>query len=177
MNNKLWRKSNHYIDNEKFFEEIKEWKILVIEAAESGEPRPPVNNYIGECFLKIAEHLSYRPNFINYPYREEMISDGIENCLTYAHNFNPEKSKNPFSYFTQITYYAFLRRIEREKKQSYIKYKLAEMANVNGNLSSWVRTNYYDKDSEDINDIMREHFNLSKTDMEKFEPNKKKKKK
>jgi hypothetical protein len=171
------KKSNHYIDNEVFFEEIKEWKVIVVEAEESGEPRPPVNNYIGECFLKIAEHLSYRPNFINYPYREEMISDGIENCLTYAHNFNPEKSKNPFSYFTQIIYYAFLRRIEREKKQAYIKYKLAEIANVDGNLSSWVRNNYYDKDSEDINDIMREHFNLSKTDMEKFEPKKKKKKK
>jgi hypothetical protein len=171
------KKSNHYIDNEKFFEKIKEWKLIVIEAEESGEPRPPVTNYIGECFLKIAEHLSYRPNFINYPYREEMISDGIENCLSYAHNFDPQKSKNPFSYFTQIVYYAFLRRIEREKKQSYIKYKLAEIIDTEGHLSSWIRNNYYDKDSEDINEIMREHFKLSKSDVEKFEPKKKKKKK
>ena len=82
---------------------------------------PPVTNYIGECFLKIATHLSYRPNFINYSYRDEMISDGIQNCLQYAYNFDPEKSKNPFAYFTQIIYYAFLRRIQAEKKQVHIK--------------------------------------------------------
>jgi len=169
------KKSNHYIDNEEFFKSISAWKILVVEASESGDERPPVDNYIGECFLKIAEHLSYRPNFINYPYREEMISDGIENCLTYAHNFDPEKSKNPFSYFTQIIYYAFLRRIEREKKQAYIKYKLAEMNDTEGLLSSWAMNNYYDKDTKDINEIMRDHFNLTETDMSKFEPKKKKK--
>ena len=82
---------------------------------------PPVTNYIGECFLKIATHLSYRPNFINYTYRDEMISDGIENCLQYVKNFNPEKSSNPFAYFTQIIYYAFLRRIQKEKKQTHVK--------------------------------------------------------
>ena len=79
--------------------------------------------YAGECFLKIAERLSHRPNFINYAFREEMVSDGIENCVMYAGNFNPEKSTNPFAYFTQIIYFAFLRRIEKEKKQLYIKYK------------------------------------------------------
>ena len=73
--------------------------------------------------MKIAERLSHRPNFINYAFREEMVSDGIENCVMYASNFNPEKSSNPFAYFTQIIYYAFLRRIEKEKKQLYIKYK------------------------------------------------------
>ena len=92
-------------------------KKEVIEADDLGESRPPVSEYIGECFMKIAEHLSYKPNFINYEYREEMIGDGIENCLMYAHNFDPEKSKNPFSYFTQMIYYAFLRRIQKEKKQ------------------------------------------------------------
>ena len=116
-------KTNHYIDNDVFFQEMIEWKTKVIEAEDSGDPRPPVTNYIGECFLKISEKLANRPNFMNYPYREEMISDGVENCLMYAHNFNPEKSKNPFSYFTQMSYYAFLRRIEKEKKQSYIKLK------------------------------------------------------
>ena len=110
-------KENHYVDNKKFFGEMCDWKEKVKEAEDSGEPRPPVSDYIGECFLKIAERLSRRPNFINYTYRDEMISDGIENCLQYAHNFNPDKSKNPFAYFTQIIYYAFLRRITKEKKQ------------------------------------------------------------
>ena len=82
------------------------------------DSKPPVTNYIGECFLKIANGLSYRPNFINYTYRSEMVSDGIENCLQYIHNFDPEKSKNPFAYFTQIIYYAFLRRIQKEKETS-----------------------------------------------------------
>jgi hypothetical protein len=171
------KKKNHYIDNVEFYKAIKEWKDLVVECQELGEKIPPVTDYIGECFLKIAEHLSYRPNFINYPYREEMISDGVENCLTYAHNFDPEKSKNPFSYYTQIIYYAFLRRIEREKKQSYIKYKIAEMNDRDGHLNSWVRKNYFDKDVDDINQIMREHFNLTETDVTKFEPKKKKTKK
>ena len=118
--------SSHYVDNKQFFEEMKKWKVVVNEAEELGDPKPPVTDYIGDCFLKIAEHLSYRPNFINYPYREEMVGDGIENCLMYASNFDPEKSKNPFSYFTQIIYYAFLRRIQKEKKQLDIKTKIIE---------------------------------------------------
>ena len=89
-------------------------------------PPPIVSDYMGECFYKIATHLSYRPNFINYTYREEMVGDGIENCIRYAKNFNPEKSKNPFAYFTQIIYYAFLRRIANEKKQTTIKEKIVK---------------------------------------------------
>ena len=107
------KKSAHYVDNKKFLQAMIEWND---ECKKKGE-QVPITNYIGECFLKIATHLSYRPNFINYTYRDEMISDGIENCLQYVKNFNPEKSKNPFAYFTQITYYAFLRRIQKEKKQ------------------------------------------------------------
>ena len=91
---------------------------------------PPIPNYIGECFMKIAEGLSHKPNFINYTYRDEMMSDGIENCLMYFNNFNPEKSKNPFAYFTQIIYYAFLRRIQKEKKQTYVKYKATEQMGI-----------------------------------------------
>ena len=84
---------------------------------------PIIPDYIGDCFMRIAERLSLRPNFVNYAFRDEMIADGIENCVQSAHNFNPEKSSNPFSYFTQIIYYAFIRRIQKEKKQLYIKYK------------------------------------------------------
>ena len=120
------KNNTHYVDNKKFLEELKKWKDKCQEAEEAGDERPQITNYIGECFLKIANGLSYKPNFINYTYRQEMISDGIENCLQYIHNFNPEKSKNPFAYFTQIIYYAFIRRIQKEKKQTHVKNKLIE---------------------------------------------------
>ena len=120
------KKGVHYIDNKEFHAAMIAWKELCKEAEEAGEEKPQVTNYIGECFLKIANGLSYRPNFINYTYRSEMVSDGIENCLQYIHNFDPEKSKNPFAYFTQIIYYAFLRRIQKEKKQLEIKGKILE---------------------------------------------------
>ena len=120
------KKSVHYVDNAKFLEAMKEWKEKCKDAEEAGDDPPRITDYIGECFLKIANGLSYRPNFINYTYRQEMISDGIENCLQYIHNFDPAKSKNPFSYFTQIIYYAFIRRIQKEKKQSHIKNKMIE---------------------------------------------------
>ena len=105
---------------------MKDWKEQCKDAEETGDEPPRISNYIGECFLKIANGLSYRPNFINYTYRQEMISDGIENCLQYIHNFNPDKSKNPFAYFTQIIYYAFIRRIQKEKKQTHVKHKMIE---------------------------------------------------
>ncbi len=124
------QKKPHYVNNKEFLQAMIDWKASVLEAEANDESRPQVTNYIGECFLKIANHLSYRPNFINYTYREEMISDGIENCLQYIDNFDPEKSKNPFAYFTQIIYFAFVRRITREKKQSKIKDKLLKSSNI-----------------------------------------------
>jgi hypothetical protein len=136
------KKSDHYIDNQMFFQEMKMWKALVTAANKAGEKHPPVTTYIGECFMKIAENLSRKPNFINYPYRDEMISDGIENCLLYAYNFDPSKSSNPFSYFTQIIYYAFLRRIQKEKKQIYIKLKKIEMSDADSSVKSWFKENY-----------------------------------
>ena len=123
-------KGEHYVNNKEFLQAMIEWREKCDEAEKNGKSQPPVTNYIGECFLKIATHLSYRPNFINYTYRDEMISDGIENCLQYVKNFNPEKSQNPFAYFTQIIYYAFLRRIQKEKKQSHVKNKMLEKAEV-----------------------------------------------
>ena len=116
----------HYVDNKKFLQAMIEHRDKCRIAEEKGKKKPDVSNYIGECFLKIANGLSYRPNFINYSYKQEMISDGIENCLQYIHNFDPDKSKNPFSYFTQIIYYAFIRRIQKEKKQAHIKNKMIE---------------------------------------------------
>ena len=119
-------KKQHYVDNKLFFAEMQKWKEEIAEQEEVDDLPPMVTEYMGECFYKIATHLSYRPNFINYTYREEMIGDGIENCIRYAKNFNPDKSKNPFAYFTQIIYYAFIRRITKEKKQTSIKQKIID---------------------------------------------------
>ena len=120
------RKKQHYVDNERFLEVMSDYREKYLQAKDNDTELPIIPDYAGECFLKIAERLSHRPNFINYAFREEMVSDGIENSVMYAGNFNPEKSKNPFAYFTQIIYFAFLRRIEKEKKQLYIKYKTME---------------------------------------------------
>jgi len=156
--------SGHYIDNKVFYAEMVKWRALVDAERSAERKTPPVTDYIGKCFLDIANHLSYRPNFINYPYREEMIGDGIENCLMYASNFDPSKSKNPFSYFTQIIYFAFLRRIAKEKKQMYIRYKLLEAADKTGK----VRRNLLDSSNGDTNDPVAEFFHLSPTDIAKF---------
>ena len=123
------KKSEHYVNNKEFLAAMVEYRKSVNKAKREKKEKPPVPNYIGECFLKIANHLSYRPNFINYTFRDDMISDGIENCLQYLDNFNPRKSKNPFAYFTQIIYYAFIRRIQKEKKQVTIKNRLITESN------------------------------------------------
>ena len=135
------KKSEHYVNNKELLEAmiVYRGKVAVAKAKfikkypdkeppKSGpwEGKPPIPNYLGSCFLKIATHLSYKPNFVNYMFREDMISDGIENCVQYIHNFDPEKSRNPFAYFTQIIHYAFLRRIQREKRQLEIKNKILE---------------------------------------------------
>ena len=120
------RKSEHYVNNKEFLEALINYRAKCQRAEKAGEARPVIPRYIGECFLKIANHLSYKPNFVNYMFREDMISDGIENCVQYIKNFNPEKSSNPFAYFTQIIHYAFLRRIQKEKRQMDIRGKLIE---------------------------------------------------
>ena len=120
------KNTEYYVNNKELLEAMTSYKERVIYAKEHGKPKPRVSNYVGDCFLKIATHLSYKPNFVNYPFREDMICDGIENCLQYIDNFDPEKSSNPFAYFTQIIYYAFLRRIQKEKKQLEIKQKIID---------------------------------------------------
>ena len=120
------KNTEYYVNNKDFLEAITVFKNKVREAEEQEKTRPRIPHYIGDCFLKIATHLSYKPNFVNYTFREDMISDGVENCVQYINNFDPEKSKNPFAYFTQIIYYAFLRRIQKEKRQQDIKQKILE---------------------------------------------------
>ena len=120
------KRSEHYVNNKEFLAALITYQEDIEIARLQDKVKPVIPRYIGECFLKIANHLSFKPNFVNYMFKEDMISDGIENCVQYIHNFNPEKSKNPFAYCTQIIHYAFLRRIQREKRQLEIKNKIIE---------------------------------------------------
>lgn len=119
------KRSEHYVSNKEFHQALVDYKAMVDYSKLNNLPKPKIPNYIGECFLKIATHLSYKPNFVNYMFKDDMICDGIENCIQYIHNFDVTK-KNPFAYFTQVIYYAFLRRIAKEKKQLEIKTKIIE---------------------------------------------------
>ena len=122
--------SQNYINNSDFYDAIVDYKLKCDIARQDALPKPQISRYIGECFNKLAEGLSRRPNFFGYSYRDDMVFDGIENCLRYVENFNPEKTKNPFAYFTQILWWAFVRRIKKEKTQQYIKYKATEIYGV-----------------------------------------------
>ena len=141
----------HYVNNKEFLYAIVEYKKSVALAEQNGEDRPIITRYLGECFLKIATHLSYKPNFVNYMFREDMISDGIENCVQYINNFDPTKSSNPFAYFTQIVYFAFLRRIAKEKKQLEIKSKILEQSGYDEVFVS--DSNVLSKSTSDMNTI------------------------
>jgi len=168
------KKKVNYINNPDFLQAMIEYRNMVREAEQNSKPRPIVPTYIGKCIMQIANRLSHKPNFINYSFREEMISDGIENCLQYIDNFDPDKSNNPFAYFTQIIYFAFLRRIEKEKKNLYVKYKVTEEYNVHNMVSD-----RQDHDSGvDFNDQVK-HNEWSQeyisNFIENFEENKRKK--
>ena len=152
--------ATHYVDNKHLFAVIVEYKQAVAQAKEEGKPKPNIPNYVGECILLIAKRLSTKPNFVNYSYRDEMISDGIENCISYFDNFDPEKSNNPFAYFTQIIYFAFLRRIQKEKKQTYIKHKTAENSMLFNELVEQSEDgefifNPQDFDTENVSDFVK----------------------
>lgn len=134
------KRSEHYVNNKEFLAALIKYRedveITFVkkfgreptreDRSKTWETKPSIPRYVGECFLKIANHLSFKPNFVNYMFKDDMISDGIENCVQYIHNFDPERSQNPFAYFTQIIHYAFIRRIGKEKKQLEIKNKILE---------------------------------------------------
>lgn len=165
----MTKKTNHYINNADFLKALIDYKEACDVAAAENKSEPGIPNYIGECFLKIADHLSRKPNFVSYSFRDEMISDGIENCLMYFKNFDPIKSKNPFAYFTQIIYYAFLRRIQKEKKQLYVKYKATEQFGILDEFEMF-------EDSEGNMRQFQLYDNISEF-IQTFEQNKEKKKK
>lgn len=117
------RKAVNYINNKDLFEVMSKFYYDCKEAKEQERQTPKIPEYVGKCFLQICNKLSSRSNFANYTYRDEMVEDGIENCIMAVYGFNPERSSNPFAYFTQIAWNAFIRRIKREKKETYIKHK------------------------------------------------------
>lgn len=123
-------KERHYVDNVKFYEALVEYRAKCVAwEAEGKEGKPRVPEYIGECFLKIARNLVTKKNWRgNAHYADELVSDAVKNCITAVHSFNPEASKNPFSYFTQTCFYAFLRRIEIEKDETYVRFRCMKEA-------------------------------------------------
>jgi len=123
-------KKNHYVNNADLLKTIELYKKQCRKAKREGTEKPKIPDYIGKCLMLIAENLSHKPNFVMYSFRDEMIADGIENCIMYFDNFDPKKSNNPFAYFTQIIYFAFIRRIHKEKKQLYVKYKSTEQIGI-----------------------------------------------
>lgn len=162
----------HYVDNEKFFQALVEYKNKLIEAQEKNLPKPQVSEYIGECFLKIATHLSYKANFINYTFKDDMISDGIENCLTAVDKFDPERSKNPFAYYTQIVFFAFVRRIQKEKKQQATKYKMLENVDIETLIA---HSDGNEEFANSLVEMVRKQVDLIDEDRRTIKPTKKKK--
>ena len=163
----------HYVDNKKLLKELTKYVKDVKRAKKNGDPKPRVSEYIGECILLISNKLCNRPNFINYPFREEMIGDGIENCLMYIHNFNPKASNNPFAYITQIIYWAFVRRITKEKTHLYTKHKILQKSMIFDELS--ISNEWDDETSQAY--FENEHMNDFVENFEKTLMKKKNKKK
>lgn len=150
----------HYVNNREFSLSVVEYVKGVERAKEDCTEIPIVTDYIASCFLKIAEGLSHKSNFIRYTYREEMVMDAVENCLKAIHNYNIEAATrtgnpNAFAYFTQICYYAFLRRIAKEKKQQDIKFKWIEKAGVEEFISAMGDEDVSALDSFDFIDELR----------------------
>lgn len=127
--------SAHYVNNKEMLNAFIEYHAKYQKAKEEGLPPPKLPDYIGRCFMKIAERFSHHASFVNYPYRDEMIADAIENCVMYAHDFDPSRGTNPFAYFTQVTWNAFIRRINKENKNKYITYKSHQMQSLYSGLS------------------------------------------
>ena len=129
------KRNIHYVNNKDFSQAVVDYCTDLGNAKKSNSNLPIVPDYIAQCFLKIAEGLSHKSNFIRYTYREEMVMDAVENCLKAIENYDIKAATrtgnpNAFAYFTQITWYAFLRRIAKEKKQQDIKMKYIKSSGI-----------------------------------------------
>jgi hypothetical protein len=149
------KKKTHYVNNKDLYEAMVKYREALLKAEQEGREPPRIPNYIGVCFMMICNRLSTKPNFINYSYRDDMIADAIENCVAVAHRFDPSKSTNPFAYFTQIAWNAFIRKITKEKKQSYIKHKNFENNNMLEQLNEEIKVTGKSYNNEYSNDIIK----------------------
>ena len=170
MSSKKSSSKTHYVNNKQLLEEMTKYRNSVIEAKKNDTEKPRVSNYIGQCIMLIAQRMSFKYNFSNYSFKEEMISDAIENCMMYIDNFDPEKSSNPFAYFSQIIHFAFVRRIQKEQKQQYIKIKNMQNSFVFSELQDSIN---HDVDSNGMvsnffdNDITSEFVRSFEKNLEK----------
>jgi len=167
-------KPAHYVDNKSFYAALIEYRNKKAFAEENGLPIPKIPEYIGVCIFKIATKLASKGNFVNYSYKEEMISDGIENCINYMHNFDPDKSNNPFAYFTRIIWNAYILRIQKEKKQTYIKYKAYENAILVGASSNYNESDNPNSTEMNVNDNMNAFVSDYEKKLQEKKPPKKK---
>lgn len=148
-------KRQHYVNNKTLYEEMIKYKEKTEKYKAEGKQLPQVPRYVGECFLLICNKLSSKPNFAGYSYKDEMVADAIENCVYAAHSFDPNKSSNPFAYFTQIAWNAFIRRIAKEKKQAYIKHKNFVHSNFMEDIAREMTTTSQPFHNEYSDDIIR----------------------
>jgi hypothetical protein len=154
------KKPKHYINNKQLLEEMIKYKESIKLAEAEGRIKPRISRYIGESLMMINNKLSSKFNFINYTYKDEMVADGIENCIAAVDNFDAEKSNNPFAYFTQIAWNAFLRRIQKEKKQTYIKHKNFEISGIASELLN--ETSAISKNNDYSSDVIKNYENTLK---------------
>ena len=158
-------KSRHYVDGVAFYEALKERRELIQKAAAEGTEPPRITNFIGECIMNIANNLSRKYQFANYPFRDEMVADAIVHCIRYIDSFDPTKSTNPFSYYTQTVYYQFLDRINKEATQTYIKCKATMNSVVLSELSD------YDEDSAEIAEHIHDNMDFDMSFAESYVDN------
>lgn len=161
----------HYVNNRDFSNAVVDYCTTVMEAKEQGSPHPVVTNYIATCFLKIAEGLSHKANFVRYTYREEMVMDAVENCLKAIENYDIEAATrsgkpNAFAYFTQISWYAFLRRIQKEKKQQDIKMKYIAEADIGSFMGDDEGGSFQQQSSPFVDTLRHSVSILSKAQMQ-----------
>lgn len=152
---------NHYVDNALLYSYMLKYRRAVEDARNKALDKPRVPEYVGECIIKIAERLSTQQRFINYSFRDDMIGSAILNCIKYIDNFDPDQYNNPFAYFTQIIWYAFVRYIKDEKKHSYVKQKSLQNAVINGMLSDYqggddTHVGVIDLDSEYMSSVVED---------------------
>lgn len=161
--------SNHYVDNKKFYAELKVYVEEVREAKKRDKPKPPPTDYLADCVYEIARNLAKRPNFAVYDAAqvEDMIMDGVENCLRYMASFKPEESNNPFGYFTQVCWNAFIRNISKEKKQQDIKYAALRAADQRGDFTQWARKKGIE--DEKGGDVYAKYLGITSEDLERIE--------